>query len=146
MGKRDERIEADLASTWRYAHLSLSLGIFVYASYRFWLLGDSLGLLAWNFCIIFALVVLISTQLLKNTLLGNFWLWGVSVILLGGMLAWNMLGLVPYLYQEIQSGQIPSTELVWMLLIFGPVIGIFCAFMLGAWRSFQNKRVQSHGE
>lgn len=146
LGKRDEGIEAGLASAWRYGYLSLSLGIFLYASYRFWLLNDSLGLLAWNFCLISGLLVLVITQILKNSLLGHFWVWGTPSSLLGGIILWNLVIIAPHMYDLAESGGAIGLNSLWLLFLLIPVGGIFVTFVLGAWYSWHNERGERRGD
>jgi len=146
LGHMDERINNLMGHAFRSAYLFLSLSIFLQASYRFWFLGDSLGLVAWNACLLSGLMVILMTQIIKNTLLGYIWAWLVPVALLVGMAPWNIYLIKPFTLDFLRQGK-PSTDLlVPLIFAFAPVLSITIVFLLGAWRSWQNEREVKYGK
>lgn len=146
LGHMDERMNSLMGHAFRSAYLFLSFSIFLQASYRFWFLGDSLGLVAWNACLLSGLMVILMTQIIKNTLLGYIWAWLVPVTLLVGMAAWNIFLIIPFILDFLRQGKPLTNLLVPLMFGFAPVLGITIVLLLGAWRSWQNEREVKYGK
>lgn len=142
VGPSDERTHQLRTPIYRWAYMTLVLGLFLYGSFRFAVHGDTLAMLFWTFCYLVSLPVIWLTHVWHDTVQGRFWFWlpaAVAILIcLTPVLALLSVGLV----QEAQagSGGLAFREFLPLLFVVVPLFLYGLAAVGSAWRSRREER------
>jgi hypothetical protein len=142
LGPTDERVRQLRVPIYRWAYITLVLGLFLYGSFLFGARGDTLAMLFWTFCYLVSLPVIWLTHVWYDTAQGRFWLWLLVAVAVLGSLTPSLALLGVGLVQELRAESPPPAlrELLPLLFFLTPPLLFGLAAAGAAWRSWQVER------